>query len=76
MGTEGRTLAKVGGFHGILPNMNMLHRMPKIFFKPLGDDRKPEAPDYIWGCSAPDLPERETAWIRPQRGEIRHGNSC
>lgn len=60
-----RTLTKIGGFHGILPNMNMLHRMLKTFFKPFGDDRKPEAPDHIWGRPAPDLPERETAWNPP-----------
>jgi hypothetical protein len=69
---QDRTLTAIGGgFHGILPNMNMLHRMLTVFFRPTADGGKPDAPDFIWGRPAPDLDDRENAWDPPFRGMRR-----
>ncbi len=55
-----RLLVKAAGFHGILPNMNMLHRMIVHFFSPDG----PPTHDNIWGRRAPSLPA-DAAWEPP-----------
>ena len=55
-----RLLLGVAGFHGILPNMNMLHRMTVHFFTPDGPPRH----DNIWGRRAPSLPA-DAAWKPP-----------
>lgn len=47
---QDRLLTKVAGFHGLLPNMNMLHRMIVRFLKDLGDPRK-----NTWGRPAPGV---------------------
>jgi pimeloyl-ACP methyl ester carboxylesterase len=66
-----RTLTKVSGFHGILPNMNMLQRMLTVFFKPTNDGGPPAAPNYIWGRPAPDLDNRSNNWNPPFKGGMR-----
>jgi hypothetical protein len=66
-----RTLTKVSGFHGILPNMNMLQRMLTVFFKPTNDGGPPTAPNYIWGRPAPDLDNRSNNWNPPFKGGMR-----
>ena len=54
-----RILLKAAGFHGILPNMNMLHRMIVRFFTGAEDTH-----DNTWGHRPPDLsPERD--WEPP-----------
>lgn len=63
-----RALTTVGGFPGLLPNMNMIQRMLKVFFTPTPDGLLPQAPDYIGGCPAPDLQGRPIAWRPPFRG--------
>ncbi len=57
---NGFTLKKAGrddrkwmaGFHGILPNMNMLHRLIVRFLKNEADNRK-----STWGEKAPGVKE-------------------
>ncbi|HZP20531.1 MAG TPA: hypothetical protein VFB16_10010, partial [Bauldia sp.] len=51
-------LTEVGGFHGILPNMNMLHRMIVRFFADLPDTRK-----NTWGRPPPGVTEAQ--WDPP-----------
>jgi pimeloyl-ACP methyl ester carboxylesterase len=67
-----KTLTAVGGFHGILPNMNMIQRMLTVFFKPTENGGPPIAPNYIWGRPAPDLPNRTEAWNPPFSGGLRN----
>jgi len=45
-----KVLSKVAGFHGILPNMNMVHRLIVRFFKDQ-DDRR----GNTWGRRAPGV---------------------
>lgn len=45
-----RALAKAAGFHGILPNMNMLQRMIVRFFT-----GAPDRHENTWGRRPPDL---------------------
>jgi pimeloyl-ACP methyl ester carboxylesterase len=52
-------LTKIGGFHGILPNMNMLHRLIARFFKNAPDRRK-----NTWGLPAPGV-DPDTEWKPP-----------
>jgi hypothetical protein len=66
-----RLLTPLGGFHGILPNMNMLQRMLTVFFKPTEDGGPPTAPNYIWGRPAPDLDNRSNSWNPPFRDGLR-----
>jgi pimeloyl-ACP methyl ester carboxylesterase len=47
-----KVLTEVGGFHGILPKMNMLHRLLVRFFTDAPDKR-----DNTWGRRAPGVPE-------------------
>lgn len=56
------TLAtNLGGFHGILPNMNMLHRMIIRFLTDTGDIRK-----NTWGAPPPGVPRKD--WKPPMSG--------
>jgi pimeloyl-ACP methyl ester carboxylesterase len=57
-----RALSMIGGFHGILPNMNMIHRLIVRFLKDLEDTR-----GNTWGSRAPgadkwDPPLKLTEW--------------
>lgn len=53
-----RVTNKIGGFHGILPNMNMLQRMIVRHFRNLPDRKK-----NTWGASAPGVSEDD--WEPP-----------
>lgn len=50
---QDRTLTKLAGFHGILPNMNMLHRLIVRFFKDADDPR-----GNTWGKPFPGIKGR------------------
>lgn len=52
------SLTKLAGFHGILPNMNMLHRMLVRFLTGWGDRRK-----NTWGRPAPGVSDAD--WNPP-----------
>lgn len=54
-----RALTKLGGFHGILPNMNMLQRMIVRFFT-----GAPDTHNNTWGRRPPDLPS-DRDWEPP-----------
>jgi len=56
-------LTKVGGFHGILPNMNMLHRLIVRFFKNAPDTRH-----STWGRPAPEVSIAE--WAPPLKLDL------
>lgn len=60
---QDRFLSGVAGFHGIMPNMNMLHRMIVQFFSPDG----PPKHNNIWGRPPPNLPP-DAAWDPPIPG--------
>jgi len=47
---QDRVLSDAAGFHGILPNMNMLHRLIVRFFTDGSDKR-----NNTWGCPAPGV---------------------
>jgi pimeloyl-ACP methyl ester carboxylesterase len=53
-----RVINSVGGFHGILPNMNMLHRLLVRFFTGAPDTR-----ENTWGRRAPGV--AKDAWKPP-----------
>lgn len=53
-----KTLTRVAGFHGVLPNMNMLHRLLVRHF--LG---KPDARGNTWGRRAPGVTKAD--WRPP-----------
>lgn len=55
---QDRLLTEVAGFHGILPNMNMLHRLIVRFLA-----GKPDTHDNTWGSPAPGIKESE--WKPP-----------
>lgn len=56
---QDRTLTQVAGFHGILPNMNMLHRLIVRHFT-----GRPDRRGNTWGRAAPGV----EAWDPPIRG--------
>ena len=58
---QDRLLTSVAGFHGILPNMDMLHRLIVAFLT----DRK-DKHGNIWGRRPPGVPK--DAWNPPQAG--------
>ena len=60
-----KALAKLVGFHGILPNMNMLQRMIVRFFTGAPDTHK-----NTWGARPPDLPP-DRDWDPPL--DLREG---
>jgi pimeloyl-ACP methyl ester carboxylesterase len=51
-----KSMTKIAGFHGILPNMNMLHRLLVRYFTGSGDPRK-----NTWGRSAPGVSKADWA---------------
>lgn len=52
---QDKAMAALGGFHGILPNMDMLHRLLTNHFKiPKGDSTVIRS-DNIWGRPAPSV---------------------
>ena len=53
-----KATTKLAGFHGILPNMNMLHRLLVRFFKGAEDPR-----GNTWGRRAPGVSDDE--WDPP-----------
>ena len=53
-----KVLTEVGGFHGILPKMNMLHRLLVRFFTDAPDKR-----DNTWGRRAPGVADGQ--WKPP-----------
>jgi hypothetical protein len=54
-----------GGFHGLLPNMDMLHRLIVRFFKERADPR-----GNTWGAPLPGV--TESNWSPPLKGGLRH----
>ena len=56
---QDRTTANLAGFHGILPNMNMLHRLIATHFKRKTKDQSDKYGN-IWGRPAPGVTEK--AW--------------
>lgn len=52
---EDKAFSKIAGFHGILPNMNMLHRLIVRFLKDLPDTR-----GNTWGRRAPGAENWDT----------------
>ena len=57
---QDKALAGLAGLHGILPNMNMLHRMLVRFFTGSSDRR-----GNTWGHSVPGISKRQ--WTPPLR---------
>lgn len=55
---QDKVLTGIAGLHGILPNMNMLHRMIVRFFKDTPDRRK-----NTWGRPAPGVKDND--WKPP-----------
>lgn len=51
-----KAVTKVAGFHGILPNMNMVHRLLVRHFTGQGDPRK-----NTWGRTAPGVAKKDWA---------------
>ncbi|MCU0363989.1 MAG: alpha/beta hydrolase [Bacteroidales bacterium] len=60
--TADRALSAVGGFHGILPNMNMIHRLIVRYFKDKDDKR-----GNTWGHKAPV----DVHWDPPMRLKVK-----
>lgn len=58
---QDKVTTKLAGFHGILPNMNMLHRLIVVHFT----DRK-DVHGNIWGRRAPGVPK--DGWKPPIPG--------
>ena len=56
---------QLGGFHGILPNMNMVHRLIVRFLKDLKDTH-----GNTWGAPLPGV--AKDAWSPPLNGGLRH----
>jgi pimeloyl-ACP methyl ester carboxylesterase len=52
---QDRTVSSQAGFHGILPNMDMLHRMLTVHFQGQQANRKQKKYDNIWGRPAPGV---------------------
>jgi pimeloyl-ACP methyl ester carboxylesterase len=59
---QDRALTKVAGFHGILPNMNMLHRMIVRHFTGRPDKHK-----NTWGAPAPNVNDWQTPFPLDQK---------
>lgn len=57
---QDKVLTKAAGFHGILPNMNMLHRMMVTHFLRSRGDRNKSKYKNIWGSPAPGV--TKSAW--------------
>lgn len=57
---QDKVISSKAGFHGILPNMNMLHRLLTTHFQKRRGDRNRNRYDNIWGRPAPGV--TESAW--------------
>ena len=57
---QDKVLTEKAGFHGILPNMNMLHRLLVTHFQKRRGDRNRTHYKNIWGRPAPGV--TENAW--------------
>ena len=55
---QDRLTLRVGGFHGIMPNMDMLHRLIARFFKDASDPH-----DNTWGLPPPGVTAKQ--WKPP-----------
>lgn len=60
---QDKILSKAAGFHGIMPNMNMLHRLIVRFFADRTDRR-----NNTWGRPAPGVDQKD--WAPPLK--LRH----
>jgi hypothetical protein len=58
---QDKLISSQAGFHGILPNMNMLHRMIVTHFRKQRGDRNQARYDNIWGRPAPGVSEANWA---------------
>ena len=61
---QDRVLTTAAGFHGILPNMNMLHRLIVRFFNDVPDRRK-----NTWGRPAPGINKK--TWEPPLKLNLK-----
>ncbi|MBL8964421.1 MAG: alpha/beta fold hydrolase [Phycisphaeraceae bacterium] len=61
---QDRATTQVGGFHGILPNMNLIHRLIIRHFT-----KSPDPHKNTWGLSAPGVAKAD--WKPPM--SLRHG---
>jgi hypothetical protein len=61
---QDRATTKLAGFHGILPNMDMLHRLITRYFKGERDQRK-----NTWGRRPVGV--SETDWKPPLVGGLQ-----
>lgn len=52
---QDKVVSSKAGFHGILPNMNMLHRLLTTHFRNRRGDRNQKNYDNIWGRPAPGV---------------------
>lgn len=58
---QDRATAAISGFHGILPNMDMIHRMLTTHFNRTRGDRNQQTYANIWGRPAPGVPQKSWA---------------
>lgn len=58
---QDRSVSAVAGFHGILPNMDMLHRLLTTHFLSRQGDRNRPKYKNIWGRPAPGVTEKTWA---------------
>lgn len=63
---QDRATASLAGFHGILPNMNMLHRMIKTHLQKQRSDPNRTKYENIWGRPAPGV--TASTWQPPIKG--------
>ncbi len=64
---EDKVLTKVSGFHGLLPNMNMLHRLIVRFFTGASDRR-----GNTWGYPVPGVEKWSPPLkLKPKKREIK-----
>lgn len=52
---QDRFVSSKAGFHGILPNMNLLHRLLSTYFRKRRGDRNRSKYENIWGRPAPGV---------------------
>lgn len=70
---QDRIISSQSGFHGILPNMNMLHRMLVTHFRKRRGDRNRSKYENIWGRPAPGVTRKTwdpaIAGLMPKEGD-------
>lgn len=69
---QDKAVSSVTGFHGILPNMNMLHRLLTTHFQKGRADRNQSKYDNIWGRPAPGVTKQ--TWEPAIAGLTPKGN--